>query len=69
MSVTPLPASPPHGFAMPVAQANVIDVRPGLVAAAIVFFVYGGLALSVDFPRAASTGYGDRTDSFYHWRY
>jgi hypothetical protein len=30
-----------------------IDVRPGLVAAALVFFLYGGLALSVDFPRAA----------------
>ncbi len=30
-----------------------IDVRPGLIATALVFFVYGGLALSVDFPRAA----------------
>jgi hypothetical protein len=53
VSVRPLPASPPHAFATPVAQADVIDVRPGLVAAAVVFFVYGGLALSVDFPRAA----------------
>ena len=29
------------------------DLRPGLVVAAIVFCVYGGVALSVDFPRAA----------------
>ena len=30
-----------------------IEVRPGVLAAAVVFCVYGGLALSVDFPRAA----------------
>ena len=33
--------------------ARPLDARPGLIAAALVFFVYGGLALSVDFPRAA----------------
>jgi hypothetical protein len=35
------------------AHGRAVDVRPGLVAAAVVFFIYGGLALSVDFPRAA----------------
>ena len=33
--------------------ARPLDARPGLIAAALVFFVYGGMALSVDFPRAA----------------
>ncbi len=34
-------------------QAHSLDVIPGLVAAALVLAIYGGLALSVDFPRAA----------------
>ena len=29
------------------------NVRPGLVAAALLLCVYGALALTVDFPRAA----------------
>jgi hypothetical protein len=33
--------------------ARPLDVTPGLVLAALVLAVYGGLALSVDFPRAA----------------
>lgn len=33
--------------------ARPLDVTPGLVAAALVLAVYGGLGLSVDFPRAA----------------
>ncbi len=33
--------------------ARAIDARSGLLAAAVVLFVYGGFALSVDFPRAA----------------
>jgi hypothetical protein len=36
------------------AGAMLLDVRPGLIAAALVFFVYGGMALSVDFPRRRS---------------
>ena len=40
-------------FATATADRPALDVRPGLIAAAIVCFVYGGLALSVDFPRAA----------------
>lgn len=34
-------------------SARPLDVVPGLVVAALVLAVYGGLALSVDFPRAA----------------
>jgi hypothetical protein len=34
------------------AVARPLDVRPGLLAAAVVLCVYGGLALSVDVPRA-----------------
>jgi hypothetical protein len=30
-----------------------INIRPGLVAAAVLLCVYGTLALTVDFPRAA----------------
>jgi hypothetical protein len=34
-------------------QSSQTDIRYGFVAAALVFAIYGGLALSVDFPRAA----------------
>ena len=36
-----------------------LDLRPGVIASMLVLFVYGGLALSVDFPRAA---YGFQSD-------
>jgi hypothetical protein len=35
------------------AKVAAMELRPGLIAAAIVFVLYGGVALSVDFPRAA----------------
>ena len=38
--------------ATPVTRAP-MDARPGLIAAALVLLVYGGLALTVDFPAAA----------------
>jgi hypothetical protein len=41
------------------AGARPLDPRPGLLAAAVLMVVYGGFALSVDFPRAA---YGFQSD-------
>ena len=39
--------------AAPRPSARPLDTRPGLIVAAIVLAVYGGLALSVDFPHAS----------------
>jgi hypothetical protein len=39
--------------------ARPLDARPGLIVAAIVLAIYGGLALSVDFPHAS---YGFQSD-------
>jgi hypothetical protein len=45
--------------AAPRPSARPLDARPGLIVAAIVLAVYGGLALSVDFPHAS---YGFQSD-------
>jgi hypothetical protein len=37
----------------PAVAPRPLDLTPGLLAALLVLFVYGGLALSIDFPRAA----------------
>ena len=45
--------------AVPRPSARPLDARPGLIVAAIVLAIYGGLALSVDFPHAS---YGFQSD-------
>lgn len=44
MTAMPVPAPAPK---------RALDVTPGLIVAALILALYGGLALSVDFPRAA----------------
>jgi hypothetical protein len=38
---------------VPASAGRAIEMKPGLIAAALVLFFYGGMALSVDFPQAA----------------
>ena len=51
--MTPAAAAAPASFETPAPATAPRDYRPGVILALLLLCVYGGLAISVDFPRAA----------------